>query len=124
MIKHLGQHIWRVKTLVFLFALSWYSMKHGFPFLGMNPPTGGEEPERWYILFAVLYKMCGAMILFHIVRHELFPYLRLGDTTADYFKAAREGKAELAQAAAIQSLAFCILIGFLLMAIVPVIVKW
>ena len=68
--------------------------------------------------------MSGAVVIFHIVRHELFPYIRLGDTVSDYVKAAREGKADMAQAAAIQTLAFCLLIGFLLMAIVPVIVKW
>jgi hypothetical protein len=124
MLRQLGRHIWRVKTLVGIFALSWWAMKHGFPVLGMTPPTGGEEPERWYILFAVLYKMSGAVVLFHVIRHELFPYIRLGDTVGDYVAAARAGRADMAQAAAIQTLAFCLLIGFLLLSIVPVIAKW
>jgi hypothetical protein len=124
MLKELGRHLWRVKTLVLIFALSWWATKRGFPVLGMLPPASGEEPERWYILFAVLYKMSGALILFHVVRHELFPYIRLGQPVEDYSQAVRAGKADLAQAAAIQTLAYCLLIGFLLFTIVPVIAKW
>lgn len=124
MMKKLYEHIMRVKTLVILFILSWYAMKRGFPLLGMVPPVGGEEPDRWYILFAVLYKTSGAMVLFHIIRHELFPYVRLGETVADYAKAVKEGKSDMAQAAAIQMLALCLLTGFLLSTLVPVVVKW
>ena len=117
-------HLGRVKTLVAIFALAWWATQHGFSALGMNPPAAGEEPERWYILFVVLYKMSGAMVLFHVVRHELFPYMRLGQTVEDYGQAVKAGRADLAQAAAIQTLAYCLLIGFLLSTIVPVVVKW
>ena len=92
--------------------------------LGDDAAAPGEEPERWYILLVVLYKMSGAMVLFHVVRHELFPYLRLGQTVSDYSKAVKAGHADMAQAAAIQTLAYCLLIGFLLSTIVPVVVKW
>ena len=124
MLKNLGRHLWRVKTLVLLFVLSWWTMKHGIPKLGMVPPASGEEPERWYILFAVLYKTSGALVLFHVIRHELFPYIRLGQPVEDYTKAVRAGQADMAQAAAIQTLAYCLIVGFLLSTIVPVIVKW
>ena len=82
MLKNLGRHLWRVKTLVMIFVLFWWVTKRGFPALGMLPPASGEEPERWYILFAVLYKMSGARVLFHVVRHELFPYMRLAQAAA------------------------------------------
>lgn len=119
MLKDLGRHLWRVKTLVAIFILTWWTTTRGMPALGLIPPAAGEEPERWYILLVVLYKMSGAMVLFHVIRHELFPYMHLGETVKDYNRAVHAGKPELAQAAAIQTLGYCLLIGFLLSTIVP-----
>jgi len=124
MIKDLLHHLGRVKTLVLIFVLAWWATTYGFPALNLNPPALGDEPQRWYILFVVLYKMSGAIVLFHVVRHELFPYIRLGKPVEDYTKAVKAGHADMAQAAAIQTLAYCLLIGFLLSTIVPVVVKW
>ncbi len=124
MMKDLLHHLGRVKTLIVIFVFAWWATTYGLPVLKLYPPAPGDEPQRWYILFVVLYKMSGAMVLFHVVRHELFPYIRLGKTVEDYSKAVKAGHADMAQAAAIQTLAYCLLIGFLLSTIVPVVVKW
>ena len=124
MLKDLLHHLGRVKTLIVLFVLSWWATTRGVPSLGLVPPAAGEEPARWYIFFVVLYKMSGAMVLFHVIRHELFPYMRLRQPIDDYTRAVHAGKPEMAQAAAIQTLAYCLLVGLLLNTIVPVVVKW
>ena len=124
MLKRLLHHALRVKTLILIFALSWWMTERGIPALGMAVPMAGEEAGRWYILFAVLFKMSVATILFHVIRHELFPYLRLGAVIEDYRAALGKERADLAQAAAIQALAHCVLIGWLLSTIVSVVAKW
>lgn len=60
LLKRLGAHSWRLKILILTFGLAWWVTERGIPALGMPLPLAGEEPGRWYILCAVLFKMSAA----------------------------------------------------------------
>jgi len=110
-------HFWRLKTaLLVLFISGWYVAT-------FEPKNPGDETRLW-IAANTIWKVTLGVVMVHVGRHEMFPYMRFGLVIKDYREAMKEGDGPRAQAAAALAFGYCVLIGLLFMTVVGVVAKW